>query len=94
MLYLKNGYMIDPASGTEGYYDILIDTESGKIAQIVPQGTCAADDVPGQEALAGSENMENSGTETDRESAGVIRSNSGSGVGGCACAFPRPGVYL
>lgn len=72
MLYLKNGYMIDPASGTEGYYDILIDTESGKIAQIVPQGACAADDVPGQEALAGSENMENSGTETDREPAGAI----------------------
>lgn len=72
MLYLKNGYMIDPASGTEGYYDILIDTESGKIAQIVPQGACAADDVPGQEASAGSENMENSGTETGREPAGVI----------------------
>ena len=39
MLYLKNGYMIDPASGTEGYRDILIDTEQGKIRRIVPQGT-------------------------------------------------------
>lgn len=39
MLYLKNGYLIDPASGTEGYQDILIDTESGKIVGIVPQGT-------------------------------------------------------
>lgn len=39
MLYLKNGYMIDPASGQEGYRDILIDTESGKIVGIVPQGT-------------------------------------------------------
>lgn len=38
MLYLKNGYMIDPASGTEGYFDIFIDTEDGKIAKIVPQG--------------------------------------------------------
>lgn len=39
MLYLKNGYMVDPASGQEGYRDILIDTESGKIVRIVPQGT-------------------------------------------------------
>ncbi len=39
MLYLRNGYMIDPASGTEGYRDILIDTENGKIRRIVPQGT-------------------------------------------------------
>ena len=37
MLYLKNGYLIDPASGTEGYRDILI--ENGKIVRIVPQGT-------------------------------------------------------
>ncbi len=39
MILLKNGYMIDPASGTEGYRDILIDAESGKIVRIVPQGT-------------------------------------------------------
>lgn len=39
MLYLRNGYMIDPASGTEGYRDILIDTGHGKIRRIVPQGT-------------------------------------------------------
>lgn len=38
MLLLKNGYMIDPASGTEGYRDILINTESGKIEKILPQG--------------------------------------------------------
>lgn len=44
MLILKNGYMIDPASGTEGYRDILIDTENGMIARIVPQGALAADD--------------------------------------------------
>lgn len=37
MLYLKNGYLIDPASGIEGYRDILI--EEGKIARIVPHGT-------------------------------------------------------
>lgn len=36
MLYLKNGYLIDPASCTEGYRDILID--GGKIARILPQG--------------------------------------------------------
>lgn len=37
MLYLKNGYLIDPASGTEGHRDILI--KDGKIARILPQGT-------------------------------------------------------
>ena len=36
-MYLKNGYLIDPASGTEGYRDILI--KDGKIAGILPQGT-------------------------------------------------------
>ena len=41
MLLLKNGYMIDPASGTEGYRDILINTESGRIEQILPQGAGA-----------------------------------------------------
>lgn len=41
MLYLKNGYLIDPASETEGYRDILI--ENGKIARIMPQGTLTAD---------------------------------------------------
>lgn len=40
MLYLKNGYLIDPASGVEGYRDILI--EDGRIARIVPQGTPVA----------------------------------------------------
>lgn len=39
MLLLKNGYMLDPASGEEGYRDILIDQKSGKIARIAPQGT-------------------------------------------------------
>ena len=48
MLYLKNGYLIDPASGTEGDYDILIDTESGKIEKITPQGTLAAEGMSGQ----------------------------------------------
>lgn len=36
MIYLKNGCMIDPASGTEGYRDILI--KDGRIARIAPQG--------------------------------------------------------
>lgn len=40
MLLLRNGYLIDPASGTEGYRDILV--EEGKIARIMPQGTSAA----------------------------------------------------
>ncbi len=41
MLILKNGYMIDPASGIEGYRDILIDTDSEKIVRIVPRGALA-----------------------------------------------------
>ena len=36
MLLLRNGYLIDPASGVEGYRDILI--EDGKIVRILPQG--------------------------------------------------------
>lgn len=36
MIYLKNGCMIDPASGTEGYRDILI--KDDKIVRIAPQG--------------------------------------------------------
>lgn len=36
MLLLRNGYLLDPASGTEGYRDILI--EGGKIVRIMPQG--------------------------------------------------------
>lgn len=45
MLYLRNGYLIDPASGREGYWDILIDTDSGKIVRIVPQGTDVAEEM-------------------------------------------------
>lgn len=41
MLLLKNGYLLDPASGTEGYWDILI--ESGKIAGILPRGARTVD---------------------------------------------------
>lgn len=36
MIYLKNGCLIDPASGTEGYRDILI--KDDKIIRIAPQG--------------------------------------------------------
>ena len=36
MLLLENGYLIDPASGTEGYRDILIDGD--RIFRIMPQG--------------------------------------------------------
>lgn len=39
MLLLRNGFLIDPASGKEGYRDILIDVEEGKIRRIVSQGT-------------------------------------------------------
>lgn len=38
MLLLKNGYMLDPASGVEGYRDILLDQKSGRIVRIVPRG--------------------------------------------------------
>lgn len=38
MLYLKNGYLIDPATGTEGGRNILIDEEKGIILRITPAG--------------------------------------------------------
>lgn len=41
MLYLKNGYLIDPASDTEGYRDILI--KDGKILHILPQGSAVGE---------------------------------------------------
>lgn len=55
MLYLKNGYMLDPASGQEGYRDILIDTESRKIVGIVPQGTPMQEVLRGGKELCGGE---------------------------------------
>ena len=42
MLFLKNGYMIDPASGTEGYRDILI--KDDKIARIQQPGEVCPQD--------------------------------------------------
>lgn len=44
MLLLKNGYMIDPASGMEGYRDILIDKKSGRIVRIAQQGEITKED--------------------------------------------------
>lgn len=69
MLILKNGYMLDPASGTEGYYDILIDTEGGRIAKIVPRGALAADDAKGASVQNGSVDAEN---RRNDETVGVI----------------------
>lgn len=68
MLLLKNGYMVDPASGTAGYRDILIDKKSGRIVRIVSQGErlkslpCGA--VTGQSA-DGKMKKENSSEEID-----------------------------
>lgn len=41
MLYITNGYLIDPKSGMEGYYDILI--KENKILSIVEKGMPLAD---------------------------------------------------
>lgn len=65
MLYLKNGYMIDPASEREGCYDILIDTDSGKIEKIMP----------GQGMQTDPETAENSGTGGNRKPTEVIDLN-------------------
>ncbi len=62
MLLLKNGYMTDPVSGTEGYRDILINTKSGMIEKIVPQGTAIPSGTFGQETQSDSENMGNGQT--------------------------------
>lgn len=45
MIYLKNGYLIDPASGTEGYRDILI--KDDKIVRIASQGALEKELVSG-----------------------------------------------
>lgn len=69
MLYLKNGYLLDPASGVEGYRDILMDEESGRIERIVPQGT------PLQEILCGGNkcyNGENMQEGIDKDEGGVL----------------------
>ena len=80
MLILKNGYMLDPASGTEGYYDILIDTERGRIAKIASRGVRTADDagdasVQNAFGSVDSENMGNGETETEGESLWIIDLN-------------------
>lgn len=41
MIYITNGYMVDPKSGREGYYDILI--QGDKIAAIAERGTLLSD---------------------------------------------------
>ena len=38
MMWIRNGYMIDPASGREGYYDIGI--ENDRIVKIVESSQC------------------------------------------------------
>lgn len=57
MIYLKNGCMIDPASGTEGYRDILI--KGDKIVRIAPQGAL-------EEETALMQGRVNAGTEDRR----------------------------
>lgn len=47
MIYITNGYLIDPGSGTEGYYNILI--REDRIAGIVKQGTPLEDVLHGAE---------------------------------------------
>ena len=51
MLLLRNGYLIDPASGTEGYRDIVI--EDGKIARILPQGAFGKAEIEGTDVSGG-----------------------------------------
>lgn len=58
MLYLRNGYLIDPASAVEGYRDILI--RDGKIMRILPQGA-AADEIVSAEELESMDEIDLSG---------------------------------
>lgn len=55
MIYIKNGYMIDPKSGREGYYNILI--QAGKIAGIAEQGI-PLEDVLRQKGLSAENRMQ------------------------------------
>ncbi len=54
--------MIDPATGTEGYRDILIDTARGRIAGILPQGAPV-------EGLSG-DGLQEGGTQDKKEDTG------------------------
>lgn len=47
MLYLKNGYLIDPASAVEGHRDLLI--RDGKIFRILPRGAVVDEMISGEE---------------------------------------------
>lgn len=75
MILLKNGYMIDPASGTEGYRDILIDAESGKIVHIVPQGMPVTGGLSGQGTPGNSGMTENGRTDDGKKAEEVIDLN-------------------
>lgn len=75
MILLKNGYMIDPASGTEGYRDILIDAERGKIVHIVPQGTPVTGGLSGQGTPGNSGMTENGRTDDGKKAEEVIDLN-------------------
>jgi len=63
MLYLKNGYLIDPASGTEGYRDILI--KEGKIFRILPQGMSDAAENDKGASVNGAECLQSEGCDID-----------------------------
>lgn len=49
MLYLKNGYLIDPISKTEGYRDLWIDGEKGIIRRITEVGSVKEELLDGYE---------------------------------------------
>lgn len=55
MIYLKNGFLIDPASGTEGYKDILI--KGSKVIRIAPQGMLEGKAFLGEDAEQGTEDI-------------------------------------
>ena len=60
MILIKNGYMMDPRSGKEGFYDIFL--EGDRISRIVGQGA--------QKAAEQEESCENKGAKAKGETAG------------------------
>ena len=67
MLWIRNGYVIDPKSGMEGKKDILI--KNGRIAKITESGSCDAMSV-----FQGLENIaETNVAETDVKGAGQVQ---------------------
>ena len=84
MILIKNGNLIDPASGISGLYDILID--DGKIAMV---GACGSlDDVAAEAAMYGADETTSKAEVTEIDATGCVVAP---GLVDCHVHFRDPG---